>query len=457
MDGSDSPPLKRARVGAVAGAPAPSPTPSGVVETSVNMSCINTSSHNAAAGHVRGHHVGDPTLGSSSATPAVLAQVASALPTAVVSLSEQHRDLVSIGGHVGVWSAEASQMQTAPLVHASKAHDAAELDAYRASYREYRRGAAEGTKTGSGGAHLAAKNETAPAIEEASGALATVNALALRMAPPLWVPSGGPEEEQKFNAYRASYRSFRDGGATGAAGEVTDHGAEAAESEGSTVAAQRRVFCDNKLLNLASSFVRAVEASGLTRIAHVDPKSLVDRELRSGDAAAMQRELALQPLDDGKSEGQEASLRKWCTAVFTLNADFAEDAPDELARARLAVGELRVAMKQLVRTIKRTAPALWSALGADEMQLNIDAVVAQASDAAAAAAAPSIDLDQFVDAALVLLRALSLARRRIAFSAFLETHFDACVGKELVEHVPADWSAVRRRAARRALVRCPAR
>ena len=117
------------------------------------------------------------------------------------------------------------------------------------------------------------------------------------MAPPLWVPRGGPQEELNFDAYRASYRSFRTGAAMGAAGEVTDHGVDSEEvmtKEGKTVAAQRLVFCDNKLLNMASSFVRAVEQSGVKGIEHVDPKSLVDRELRSSDAAAMQRELAMQ-------------------------------------------------------------------------------------------------------------------------------------------------------------------
>jgi hypothetical protein len=153
---------------------------------------------------------------------------------------------------------------------------------------------------------LAAKNDLPPAVAAANAAVtgggivdaaATVAALARRMAPPLWVPRGGPQEELNFDAYRASYRSFRTGAAMGAAGEVTDHGVDSEEvmtKEGKTVAAQRLVFCDNKLLNMASSFVRAVEQSGVKGIEHVDPKSLVDRELRSSDAAAMQRELAMQ-------------------------------------------------------------------------------------------------------------------------------------------------------------------
>ena len=312
----------------------------------------NSSSHNAAAGHVRGAG----TSGAKARDAPLLSHIATiAAPETGEELASHHRELVSTGGHIGVWSTDSAQMETAPIDHATKAHDAAEvsmytpacccesaarscykytsyapptfssahafalplhvscshththqLDAYRASYREYRKGAAEGTKTGSSGAHLAAKNDLPPAVAAANAAVtgggivdaaATVAALARRMAPPLWVPRGGPQEELNFDAYRASYRSFRTGAAMGAAGEVTDHGVDSEEvmtKEGKTVAAQRLVFCDNKLLNMASSFVRAVEQSGVKGIEHVDPKSLVDRELRSSDAAAMQRELAMQ-------------------------------------------------------------------------------------------------------------------------------------------------------------------
>ena len=141
-------------------------------------------------------------------------------------------------------------------------------------------------------------------------------------------------------------------------------------------------------------------------------------------------------------------MRSWCAAVFTL---FADD-------GILARDEVRGAMKQLVKTLRRTAPALWSSVSSSEMDLNLDHAVAAMLgeeltsdvtesgvhvDAAAVVEMEPIDIDRFFDAALGLLRHLSLARRRIAFATFLETHFDACVGKELIEHTPSDWSSER--------------
>ena len=84
----------------------------------------NSSSHNAAAGHVRGAG----TSGAKARDAPLLSHIATiAAPETGEELASHHRELVSTGGHIGVWSTDSAQMETAPIDHATKAHDAAEV------------------------------------------------------------------------------------------------------------------------------------------------------------------------------------------------------------------------------------------------------------------------------------------------------------------------------------------